>query len=162
MWGPQGAGLAGISAPLLVVVGSADRTVGYEHGPAAIFAQATHTDRHMLVFQGAGHDIGTNPPPAEMHGRLWDFDWFADPVWRKDRINAIATHMITAFLDTHVKGDASRAAYLDVPSEKSDNAGWQGDAPGYAAMSQGGTNPTWKGFWRGHQDGLILIHRAAQ
>ena len=162
VWGPQGAGLAGISAPLLVVVGSADRTVGYEHGPAAIFAQATHTDRHMLVFQGAGHDIGTNPPPAEMHGRLWDFDWFADPVWRKDRINAIATHMITAFLDTHVKGDASRAAYLDVPSEKSDNAGWQGDAPGYAAMSRGGTNPTWKGFWRGHQDGLILIHRAAQ
>jgi predicted dienelactone hydrolase len=162
VWGPDGAGLGAITAPLLVVVGSADRTVGYEQGPAAIFAQATHADRHMLVFQGAGHDIGTNPPPAQMHGRLWDLDWFADPVWRKDRINAIATHMITAFLDLHVKGDATRAAYLTVPSEKSDNAGWLGDAPGYAAMSQGGSNPTWKGFWRGHQDGLILIHRPAQ
>jgi hypothetical protein len=29
-------------------------------------------------------------------------------------------------------------------------------------MSQGGANPTWKGFWRGHQDGLILRHLGAQ
>ncbi len=162
VWGRDGTGLSRLRAPLLVVAGSADRTVGYEQGPAAIFAAATHADRHMLVFSGAGHDIGTNPPPAEMHKQLWDFDWFADPVWRKDRINAIATHFITAFLDSHVKGDATRAAYLAVPSEKSDNPGWQGDAPGYAAQSQGGSNPTWKGFWRGHQDGLLLVHRAAQ
>ncbi len=161
VWGGDGAGLAAIHAPLLVVVGSADRTVGYE-GPAAIFAQAMHADRHLLVFSGAGHDIGTNPPPTQMHGSLWDLDWFADPIWRKDRINAIATHFITAFLDSKLKGDASRDAYFAVPSEVSDNAAWHGDSPAYAAMSQGGTNPTWKGFWRGHQDGLILRHRTAQ
>lgn len=162
IWGPDNAGLAGVTAPLLVVAGSADHTVGYEQGPAAIFAAAAHADRRMLVFSGAGHDIGSNPPPDEMHGRLWDFDWFADPVWRKDRINAIATHMITAFFDSKLKGDASRDAYLDVPSEVSDHAAWQGDAPAYAAMSKGGPNPTWKGFWRGHQDGLILRHLPAQ
>jgi len=162
VWGAAGAGLSGVNAPLLVVVGSADRTVGYEQGPAAIFAAATHADRHMLVFVGAGHDIGTNPPPAEMHGSLWDFDWFGDAVWRKDRINAIATHFITAFLDSRLKGDATREAWLDVPSETSDHAAWQGDATTYAAISQGGANPTWKGFLRGHQDGLILQHRVAQ
>jgi len=162
VWGAAGAGLGAVHAPLLVVVGSADRTVGYEQGPAAIWAQAVHADRHLLVFSGAGHDIGTNPPPPEMHGSLWDLDWFADPVWRKDRINAIATHFITAFLDSKLKGDTTREAYLHVPAEVSDHAGWQGDAPGYAAMSQGGTNPTWKGFWRGHQDGLILRHHDAQ
>ena len=161
VWGPDGKGLAAVHAPLLVVAGSADRTVGYEQGPAAIFAQVVHSDRHMLVFSGAGHDICTNPPPAEMHGRLWDFDWFADPVWRKDRINAIATHFITAFLDSKLKGDATRDAYLDVPSPVSDHAAWQGDAPDYAAMSTGGTNPTWKGFWRGHEDGLIVRHLPA-
>ena len=158
VWGPDGTGLGAIHAPLLVVAGSADRTVGYAQGPAAIFAQAVHADRRLLVFSGAGHDIGTNPPPAEMHGRLWDLDWFADPVWRKDRINAIATHFITAFLDSKLKGDTTREAWLDVPSEVSDHAAWQGDAPGYAVMSQGGSNPTWKGFWRGHQDGLSLRH----
>jgi len=162
VWGPDGAGLAAVHAPLLVIVGSADRTVGYEKGPAAIFADAIHADRHLLVIKGAGHDIGTGPPPAEMHDSLWDFDWFADPVWRKDRINAIATHFITAFLESKLKGDASRDAYFAVPSEDSDGAGWQGAATGYAAMSQGGANPTWKGFWRGHQDGLILRHRDAQ
>lgn len=162
VWGATGAGLAAVHAPLLVVVGSADRTVGYEQGPAAIWAQAIHADRHLLVFSGAGHDIGTNPTPTEMHGSLWDLDWFADPIWRKDRINAIATHFITAFLDSNLKGDTAREAYLQVPAEVSDHAGWQGDAPGYAAMSQGGTNPTWKGFWRGHQDGLILRHHDAQ
>jgi predicted dienelactone hydrolase len=161
VWGPADGGLAGIHAPLLVIVGSHDGTVGYD-GPAAIFASAIHSDRHMLVFVGAGHDIGTNPPPAEMHDTLWDFDWFADPIWRKDRVNAIATHFITAFLDTRLKGDTAKATYLDVPSEKSDHAAWVGDSPGYAAISQGGTNPTWKGFLRGHQDGLILQHRTAQ
>jgi len=162
VWGADGAGLAGIHAPLLVVVGSNDGTVGYEKGPAAIFAAAKHSDRHMLVFVGAGHDIGTNSPPAEMHDSLWNFDWFGDPIWRKDRVNAIATHMITAFLDSRLKGDTARAAYLDVPSETSDHAAWQGAATGYAAISQGGPNPTWKGFLRGHQDGLILQHRVAE
>lgn len=161
-FGPADEGLAGINAPLLVVAGSADHTVGYEQGPLALFQAARHADRHLLVFSAAGHDIGTNPPPAEMHGRLWDLDWFADPIWRKDRINAIATHMITAFLDWRVKGDATRAEYLNVPAERSDHAGWAGAADGYAAMSAGGANPTWKGFWRGHQDGLILRHIPAQ
>lgn len=161
-FGAAGAGMSGVTAPLLVVVGSADRTVGYEQGPLALFEAARHSDRHILVFSGAGHDIGTNPPPAEMHGRLWDFDWFADPIWRKDRINAIATHMITAFLDWRVKGDAARAEYLTVPAETSNTAAWEGPARAYAAISAGGTNPTWKGFYRGHQDGLILRHHAAQ
>jgi hypothetical protein len=34
---------------------------------------------------------------------LWDQDWFEDPVWRKDRINAINAHCISAFLDRYVK-----------------------------------------------------------
>ncbi len=162
VWGSDGAGLAGVRAPLLVIAGSHDRTVGYEQGPAAIFANAVHADRHLLVFSAAGHDIGTNPPPAEMHARLWDLDWFADPIWRKDRINAIATHFITAFLDHRLKDDPSRAAYLAVPAPVSDTAAWLGETGDYAARSQGGSNPTWQGFWRGHQDGLILRHLPAQ
>ena len=157
-WSVWGEGLSRVRAPLLVIAGSADRTVGYEKGPAAIFAAAAGADRTLLTFQNAGHSIGTNPAPAEMRQGLWDFDWFEDPVWRKARINAIATHFITAFLDLRLKGDARRAAYLDVSKENSDNADWIGaDAP-YAAVSQGGANPTWKGFVRGHQNGLALRH----
>ncbi len=155
-WG--GAGLSGIHAPLLVVAGTMDRTVGYDPGPAAIFRDATGADRYLLAFKGAGHAIGTNPPPAEMRGKLWDFDWFEDRVWRKERVNSIALHFITAFLDRNLKGDASRAAYFAVPSEDSDGAKWVSDVKAYDAVSQGGANPTWKGFIKDHKDGLLLKH----
>lgn len=160
-WTVWGAGVSNVRAPLLMLAGSVDRTVGYEQGPAAIFAAATGADRAMITFVNAGHSIGVNPAPPEMRGRLWDFDWFEDPVWRKERINAISTHFITAFLDLHLKGDASRAAYFTVPSEQSDNAAWKGAEAPYAAVSLGGDNPTWKGFVRNHQNGLILRHLPA-
>ena len=155
-----GAGLADMRAPLLIIAGTADRTVGYEPGPASIFASATGADRYLLSFQGAGHAIGTNPPPAQMRANLWNFDWFEDRVWRKERVNSIALHFITAFLDAKLKGDASRLDYLDVPTESSDDAGWKSESSGYAAVSQGGNNPTWKGFVKDHQDGLLLRHLA--
>ncbi|WP_408590137.1 alpha/beta hydrolase family protein [Novosphingobium sp.] len=163
-WGAQG--LDGIHAPLLMLAGSYDRTVGYENGPAAIFANAHKAERTMLTFRSAGHSIGTNPAPAAMRDRLWDFDWFEDPIWRKSRINAISEHFITAFLDRYVKGDEARAAYFAVPGSDavkvSDKAGWIGPFTPYAAVSAGGDNPTWKGFVRGHQDGLELRHLSVQ
>lgn len=155
-WG--GAGLAGIHAPLMIVAGTADRTVGYDPGPASIFRDAKGADRYLLSLKGAGHAIGTNPAPDEMHGNVWNFDWFEDRMWRKPRVNAIALHFITAFLDVNLKGDASRSAYLDVPSEESDGAKWVSDVKTYDAVSQGGANPTWKGFIKDHQDGLVLKH----
>ncbi len=153
-----GSSLSALHTPLLVLAGSADRTVGYEAGPAALFASATSADRYLLTFENAGHSIGTGPAPAEMRGRLWDFDWFEDPIWRKARLNAISLHFITAFLDLQLKGDASRLAYLAVPSENSDKAGWTGPEAPHDAVSDGGSNPTWRGFVRNHQDGLTLRH----
>ena len=160
-WDVWGDGIAAVRTPLMVIGGDADRTVGFEHGPATLFTGAVHSDRYLLVFHGGGHSIGVDPAPPEMRANLWDLDWFEDPIWRKDRVNAISLHFITAFLDLHVKGDPSRAAYLDVPQPESDGAAWVGAASPYAAVSQGGSNPTWKGFVRDHQNGLTLRHRAA-
>lgn len=156
-----GTGLAALRKPLLVIAGSLDRTVGYDPGPASIFASATGSNRTLLTFVEAGHTIGTNPLPAGMRARLWDMDWFEDPVWRKPRVNAISLHFITAFLGQHLKGETAMADYLAVPSERSDGAGWTGPPTPYAAVSQGGTNPHWKGFIRNHQSGLILRHLPA-
>ena len=158
-WG--GSGLSSIHAPLFIVAGTSDRTVGYDPGPASIFREATGADRYLLALKGAGHAIGTNPPPAEMRANLWDFDWFEDRLWRKERVNGVALHFITAFLDLNLKGDKSRIAYFAVPSEESDGAKWASDAKGYAPISKGGDNPTWKGFIKDHQDGLILKHLQA-
>ncbi|WP_179562889.1 dienelactone hydrolase [Sphingomonas sp. R3G8C] len=155
-----GAGLAQLHAPLLVLAGTADRTVGYDPGPATIFAGATGADRTLLAFQGAGHALGTDPAPVQMRQALWDMDWFEDPVWRKARLNGISLHFITAFLAVNLQHQAAMQAYFDVPQERSDGAGWTGAETPYAAISAGGTNPTWKGFVRNHQNGLLLRHMA--
>ena len=157
-WGAEG--LAGVTTPLLIIAGDQDRTVGFADGIKPVFDQAVRSDRYMLVLQNGGHGIGMSSVPAQMRDNLWDFHWFEDPVWRKDRIMAISQHMITAFLDLHVKGDASRAAYLDTDVAQGNDARWPSPPPaGYSAFSPGGSGLTWKGFHRNATQGLELHHR---
>ena len=160
-WGAEG--MRAIDTPLLLIAGDHDRTVDYRSGARAMFDEATGARRYLLTFKGAGHAIGLNPAPDAMRGRLWDQDWFEDPVWRKERLNAIEAHFITAFLDLYVKEDASRAAYLDVPVSDSDAGAWPatGAPAPYDAMSPGAPWATaWKGFQRNHAAGLELLQSA--
>jgi predicted dienelactone hydrolase len=153
-WGKEG--LRDIQAPLLLVAGNQDRTVDYTSGARAIFDAASHSTRYLLTFKQAGHAIGLNVAPEAMRARLWDQDWFEDPVWRKDRISAINLHFITAFLDRYVNGDASRAAYLAVRTADSDDGVWPAASSlPYGAFSPSDANITvWKGFQRNHATGL--------
>lgn len=159
-WGADG--LADLTTPLLVIAGDRDRTVGFADGVRKIFEQAIHADRYLLVFQNGGHNLGMNGAPTEMRQRLWDQDWFEDPVWSKARTAAIQQHVITAFLDLWVKGEQSRAAYLTTDTAISNDAKWPATGPsGYAAISPGGPGSTWKGFPRNHAVGLELHHASA-
>jgi alpha-beta hydrolase superfamily lysophospholipase len=160
-WGAEG--LRAISAPLLLIAGDDDRTVDYRTGARAIFDAASGAHRYLLTFKGGGHAMGLNPVPDAMRNKLWDQDWFEDPVWRKDRINAINAHFITAFLDLYVKGDADRAAYLNVAVPESAAGVWPAatPAPAYDAYSPGtGDITVWKGFQRNHASGLELLQAA--
>jgi predicted dienelactone hydrolase len=161
-WGNDG--LAMITTPLLLIAGDDDRTVDYATGARAMFDGASASHRYLLTFKGGGHAIGLSPAPDAMRHVLWDQDWFEDPVWRKDRITAINAHFITAFLDLYVKGDQSRAAYLNVPVTESAAGKWPaGTAPvEYDAYSPGGADITlWKGFQRNHASGLQLLQAQA-
>jgi predicted dienelactone hydrolase len=161
-WGAEG--LRTITAPLLLIAGDHDRTVDYATGARAIFDSASAAHRYLLTFKQGGHAIGLDPVPEAMRQKLWDQDWFEDPVWRKDRINAINAHFITAFLDLHVKGDASRAAYLNVPVTESAAGIWPPATPplAYDAYSPGTADITvWKGFQRNHAAGLELLQAEA-
>ncbi|GAC1330564.1 MAG: hypothetical protein NVSMB15_04240 [Steroidobacteraceae bacterium] len=157
-WGAEGLRLIG--APLLLIAGDHDATVDYASGARAIFDMAGGAHRYLLTFKEGGHAMGLNPAPDSMRIRLWDQDWFEDPVWRKERINAINAHFITAFLDRYVKGDESRAAYLDVPAAGSSAGAWPATTPplAYDAYSPGSPDVTvWKGFQRNHTAGLELL-----
>ena len=156
-WGA--AGLENIRVPLLLIAGNKDRTVDYASGARAIFDMATHATRYLLTFKEGGHSLGLNVAPQAMQARLWDKDWFEDPVWRKERISAINDHFITAFLDRYVKEDGSRQSYLDVQTPDSDAGAWPaGGTLPYEAYSPSDTNITvWRGFQRNHAAGLELL-----
>jgi predicted dienelactone hydrolase len=160
-WGAEG--LAALTAPLLLIHGDSDPVVDYESGARAVFNGAVNSDRTLLTYKQAGHSIALNPAPSEMRGTVWDIDWFEDPIWRQDRINAINLHFITAFLAVHLRKDSNKSAYLHMAVEDSDDGTW--DAPAgtaWGAYSPGGEGVTlWKGFQRRHARGMTLQHQAA-
>jgi dienelactone hydrolase len=155
-WG--GGGLAGVSAPTLFIVGGQDHIVGYDPGVKTLWEQTVHAPRYLLTFENGGHSIGMNGAPDSMRGRLWDLDWWEDPVWRKERVIGVQLHFITAFLERYVKGEMADAAFLDVPTPISNDGVWP-VKPGepYAALSPGPRASTvWKGFQHAHSAGLEL------
>jgi predicted dienelactone hydrolase len=161
-WGADGP--AGISAPLLLIAGDRDHSVDYASGARAFFEAATGARRYLLTFHGAGHALAFGPAPEQMSHRVWDINWFEDPVWRKERIIGINLHTITAFLDRYAKDDVSRAAYLDGLVSESTAGSWKApEGTSMDAFSPGGEGITlWKGFQRDYAEGLQLLQREAQ
>lgn len=155
MWAPGG--MAEIMAPTFFIVGSQDHLVGYDPGVRTLFEGETKAPRYLLTFREAGHNIAMSGAPSEMQSRLWDKDWFEDPVWRKARLTAIEAHFITAFLDRFVKGDETKAAYLDGLTTNSNDGTWSNPPSDYGVYSPGAPAATlWKGFQAAHAAGMTL------
>ncbi len=148
-WGAQppmnnwdAAGLAGLRIPSLFIVGDNDDVSGYEQGVKRAYEGAVHSNRCMLVFENARHNVGGNPAPPEARLAFPTLESFEEPVWRKERIASINQHFITAFLDLHLKSDETRRPYLTVAVPRSN------DAKDAATL--------WKGFQKRWALGLQL------
>ncbi len=138
-------GLSGFSRPLMLMAGSQDDVSIYD-AMRQIFAETTGTERHLLTFNHANHNAAAPmPAPAE----AWQpsealdfmpFDHYADAVWDNVRMNNIAQHFATAFMDLHLKGDADKAAYLDLVP-KSDE--------GVHSLNEDGTPKDDHTYWEG-------------
>ena len=161
-WGAQppfnawdGEGLAGIHIPLLMIAGDQDDVSDFSAGIKPAFEKAVNSERCMLVYENARHNVGGNPAPA-MELSFSAREAFEEPAWRKDRITSINQHFITAFLDLYLKADQTRSAYLHPVPEKSNDGSWplpQGQSVG-AKFSDG--NNYWKGFQRRWAVGLEM------
>lgn len=164
-WGTQpdnrswtAADLAKISAPVLIISGDQDDVVNFDHGVSWLFDHLTGADRHMLVFQNARHNIGGNSVTVSTTMDFSTLEYFAEPVWRTERINQINQHFITAFLDLHLKGDQSRIPYLDVPTQSAAAGTWP-SAPGEqigGRFADSAQSAHWRGFQRRWAMGLTL------
>jgi alpha-beta hydrolase superfamily lysophospholipase len=153
-WDAQG--LAGIHIPSLFIDGDQDDVSDYQKGVKPAFERAVNSDRCMLVYENARHNVGPDPPPPDFPLDFAARASFAEPVWRQDRINAINDHFITAFLDLYLKGDASRRSYLHVKPEKSNDGQWpQVAGQPESAYAVDGQN-YWKGFQRRWAVGLQM------
>ena len=105
-----------ITVPTLWIAGTADDVAGYE-GIVRLFNHALNSERYLLTYDKAGHNVAPNPPPVEAV-RQTDYDHYADPVWDERRINNVNQHMLTAFLGVYLRGDNDLRAYLTPPAEK--------------------------------------------
>jgi dienelactone hydrolase len=164
-WGGQppyrawtAAALRGIAVPSLWIDGDRDDVSNYAEGVRWLYDHATASNRWLLTYREARHNVGGNPPPPETLARPDLYENFAEPVWRSDRIGAINQHFITAFLDRFLKGDPVHGAFLDVPTVDADAAIWKDAGRGFAGAGQQGY---WPGFQRRWLLGLELRHDAA-
>lgn len=164
-------GLAGIRAPLLFIAGDQDDVSDYTQGIRMAFDGAVNSERCLLVYENARHNVGGNPPPPESLGSFMMREHYEEPVWRKDRITAINQHFITAFLDLYLKGDETRRSYLHVKPVKSNDGKWpvnQGENTGdrFSTGVERDNSLYWKGFQRRWAVGLemhcIAAGQAAQ
>ena len=125
-------GLAGIEKPLMLMAGSVDDVSVYS-ALRSIFTETTGTKRHLLTFENANHNAGAPmPSPKEGYQMVEGMDFapfehYADTVWDNTRMNNIAQHFATAFMDMHLKGDDSKAAYLDLVPNAKDGVTAMGD-----------------------------------
>jgi len=140
VWNTEG--LAGLKIPSFFVAGSQDDISGYEKGTKAIYEGAINSDRYLLTYFNARHNVAPNPPPAEslkpgLH--LDEYLRYADSVWDQRRINNINQHFVTAFLGVHLKQMDSYRAFLNIDE----------------------SNKEWPGFKARTSVGLQLDHKTA-
>ncbi len=142
--------LAQIKMPVLIVAGNQDDVVNFKQGVSWVFDSLKGTDRHMLVFREARHNIVGNPVSVTDQDDFRMFEFFLEPVWRTERLNMINQHFISAFFDLTLKGDRSKAAYLDVPTPVAVEGDWP-IAPGEqlgGKMASADQPKFWRGFQR--------------
>lgn len=155
--------LSKLETPLLFVSGDGDDVVDFKQGVQRLFEQSKSSSRHLLVFREAAHNIAGNalqlPPTAAFEV----IESLTDAVWRKERTAAISQHFIVAFLDRQLKGDASKSAYLDVPSPVSNDGRWPSRfGQQWGGQVAGDDQPEyWRGFQRRWARGLEMHHKKA-
>jgi len=123
-------GLKGVKVPVFFVAGNLDDISGYEDGIKAIYKGVVNSDRYLLTYLNARHNIAPNAPPAASlfnPAFVKDYEHYSEPSWNERRINNINQHFVTAFLGIHLK-HKDYGKYLQV-QEKSNDKPWAGFKP---------------------------------
>ncbi len=111
--GPHG--LAAVSVPTLVMVGSADSITPPERDAAPIYEQIRPSQKAFLSFEGAEHLIFSDCMPL-----IASLPRCNDSVWEAARAHAIIKHFAAAFFSAILKNDSEALlALVEPPSLES-------------------------------------------
>jgi predicted dienelactone hydrolase len=134
--------LAGIQVPSLFIAGKQDQTSGYAN-IEWFFENAVNSDRYLLAYESAIHEVAVNPAPPLAGQHYREFIHYQEPGWDNRRLNNINQHFITAFLGKYIQGDATQFdPFLDLiepnsndspRDDESDPRYWKG-FPNYSAI----------------------------
>lgn len=156
-------GLAGVQIPMLFIAGSQDDVSLYENGVRALWDNVSGVDTALLTYTNGGHNSGAPmPAPAESFYFSEDkgFDiseHYSDPVWNTARMNNIAQHFVTAWMDAELKADTEAGSYLELVESSNDGV-WSMNDDGTAKED----HSYWKGFAKGTAKGLMYEVKTPQ
>ena len=149
------ASLKNVSLPMLLVAGSQDDVSGYEKGVRTIWQGLVSTDRSLLTYENANHHAGAvMPAPQE----AYKFDktlgvnlseHYIDAVWDNVRMNNIAQHFVTAWLNKYLKHNIDMDQYLQLAPNSNDGV-WALDKAGDPTPQ----HSYWHGFAKDKAKGL--------
>ncbi len=123
-------GLAGLKTPTFFVSGSEDDISMYENGVKAIYEGAVNSNRYLLTYINARHNVAPNPPAEATMAPGLNIDEYlryADSVWDMRRINNVNQHFVTAFFGIHLKNQ-DLGSYLEL-AQDANTGNWKGFKP---------------------------------
>lgn len=130
--------MAGITIPSLWIAGDLDDVAGYD-AIVGLFDNAVNSERYLLTYANALHNVAPNPPPATIRN-FGDYERYSEPAWDEKRINNINQHFVTAFLDQYLRG-VDNGLYLQPAVENANN--------GVVSLDDAGNRTPDYTYWEG-------------
>jgi pimeloyl-ACP methyl ester carboxylesterase len=151
-WDPEA--LGGITVPSLWIAGELDDVAGYD-AIVSLFDNAVNSERYLLTYENALHNVAPNPPPAVVRN-FGDYERYSEPAWDEARINNINQHFVSAFLAQYLLGE-DNSSYLQPAVENANDGVFSVDEAG----SPTADNTYWAGFLNRTATGMSLRYVAA-
>lgn len=109
-------GMASVTAPTLILVGSDDGATYPQRDAVPIFRAVNSASKALVIFDNADHYIFVDECPDEILA-FGLYDMCSDPVWDMDRVHDLINHYATAFLRAHLYDDAEASAALQAGTD---------------------------------------------
>jgi predicted dienelactone hydrolase len=107
------AGLAAVTAPVLVIGGTADHDSPFEWSTRLAYDGVSSPRKAEVALDGAGHFVFAGPCGSVRRLlALVDLGFCSDPVWDRARARAVVKNYVTAFLLSELAGVPSARAAL--------------------------------------------------